>query len=223
MDIRETLRPESVDATDCVICSDGGCSHAGKSATACIVFHSSGRGRVKLAAYLGDATSYEAEVFGGLLGLSYLKALNSGQVSKVVWCSDHEGIVSCANGAASNWATKGWINSAGRGIASQGMWKEFLRLSEGLLVSGVVAADRLDLKAVRSCHRACKWVQKIGEKKLKESGEGELGTRVNANSPWFLFDGRTTLCALRAGVECNNSLATLFQSSAFLSSFAHLG
>lgn len=183
---------------DFIICSDGGSGPDGTGAAAAIV-RLPGRPAKKLVALLGESSSYEAELAGGLLGLSWaVRQLELEQRDgSAVWFCDHLAI--CRKAAAITANSDPFSRVADPAGAE--LWNIFAGLSSRIPITArspkfgewlpKVMADH------QRCDRVCRWIYSTGKMQLDQFGPGPIGMTAKhaPAAAWELSDLRSGAAA----------------------------
>lgn len=191
---------------DYTIISDGGVQNNRPAACASIIRAHNSRTRVKLVALLGETSPFEAELTGGLLGLSFIRYSNPSEKSlRVCWLSDHQPIVL----AAAESGSETLVAADASNQKYPAWWSIFRSLNANVELQTTHVYGHSGHRDNEACDRACRWVISRGERLLLNFGEVPLG-REAARSPaqaWQLLDLRQLVILVRSQASTEDVLA----------------
>lgn len=198
---------EQLEAT---IISDGAASVEGEGGSACIITGFGAIPRMKLMCYLGAADSVEAELFGALLGLSFVHACPL-EPRIIHWFCDNRSLVDGAMRQLPLWQQSGWRLSGGGSVRHQALWEVFIALRAPYRVEARHVQRDGPNRDHRACDRASRWAQRSGLKLLAKGGERRVG-RLAERAPddaWLLLDAVALLNGIRGRRPAQDCAAEL--------------
>ena len=186
------------------IISDGSFGTSGEAGCACLV-HDGSSGK-KINADLGELSSSDAELLGGLLGLSYIlhQTVESAEKISVHW--------SCDSKTTIEGAQRVLQQNANRSRQASDFWLAFEYFANYFALSCSHLASKEGNRRQRACDKASRWAQKSGKRLLDEQGAGLIG-RIAAYRPedaWCLVDGRLLIAELREKTFTGETLQLSF-------------
>lgn len=177
--------------------SDGGSQQSG-AACACVIRMP--QRNYKFVGYLGSATNVEAEIMGGLLGLSALYNLAcQNNKLRVIWHCDNKTVLDIASTHLTKWIKQGWQTNAKEAAKHQGLWRSYLQLVAPFDISYQHVFSHQHVRFNEACDRACRWAIATAESKLQKNGNCHIGKNSihNPAQAWYLLDLRDQLSQLR--------------------------
>lgn len=188
--------------------TDGGGNQLTDISCSCMIYPDDNSWQMYIAAYLGKGTNNEAEVMGGLLGISAVQALKKvlkKEEATVTWVSDSEYALHSATIYAPSWRDNNWITkSSGEPPKNCGLWKAFLFLKEGItLIPRHTEGHKEDLHN-NVCDNSCTWVRKEapthfqrGVSSFKTNIYYKKRKSILHEADWVVLNGETWLNSLR--------------------------
>jgi len=145
--------------------------------------------RLRVVLPLGGATNNEAEILGGLAGLTLIKDFDSD--AQVHWYSDSEYTLKSATQYIKNWQVNGWRTSARQAVKNMGLWKTYLFVSKQLQISANHVRGHSGHPENEECDGVCTQVQ--GLQLVREGIFLEPTTKTKDGHEWKILDGRKLL------------------------------
>lgn len=182
--------------------SDGGGERDSAAGGACIVRDASNGTEIRLALYLGGGTNNEGEISAGLLGFSFLRALEAAervQIGRVHWVCDSEYVLKSASQYITAWQKNGWKTAARKPVKNQGLWRAYLVLADDLPIDVEHVRGHTGHPENEACDVATTWLQQHGPSYLAQGGEGsavDVGSGALERN-WIVLDGRGFIEAVR--------------------------
>lgn len=153
-----------------------------RSACASYIYSDDGKVIQKLVGFLGHTSDEEAELMGGLLGLSYVKAILP-QSSTITWLTDRKTLAESAEKVKEQ-----------RHAPKSFYWEMFLAVveQEKTKVEHLGKDSKKDYKKLIACDRACTWIIEKGDSLLVEDASVSLGRNktLAKEHAWNLLDLR---------------------------------
>ena len=153
----------------------------------------------KLVAFLGNASDAEAELWGGIMGFSFIHNLIGAGKAIVTWHCDNKVVLETATKHLPVWRSNSWQTNAKEPVKNRRLWQTYLELTTNLeIIPNYIPAHK-GHKQNEACDRACRWMIKSGEKLLATNGPGPIGQNktLAPEQAWHLIDARPQLSALR--------------------------
>lgn len=171
-----------------------------RSACASYIYSDDGKVIQKLVGFLGHSSDEEAELMGGVLGLSYVKALFP-QCSKITWLTDRKTLASSAEKVKEQ-----------RQVPKSFYWEMFLAVveHEKTSIEHLSKENKKDYKKLIACDRACTWIIEKGDSLLVENASVFLGRNATLakEHAWNLLDLRAFMDKSISASECVSKLST---------------
>jgi ribonuclease HI len=145
--------------------------------------------RLRVVLPLGGATNNEAEILGGLAGLTIINALKPD--SHVQWFSDSEYTLKSATQYIKNWQTNGWKTSARQAVKNLGLWKIYLEVSRTLDITPSHVKGHSGHPENEECDSICTQLQGLQLSGPQIFSEGTA--RAKDGHIWHILDGRPLL------------------------------
>lgn len=176
--------------------TDGGSRVVSKgivsAASACRIRCNETQHLTKIVAYLGEASSFEAELCAGIFGLEAILGKGAdGDSIRVRWITDFEPFVLALTDVSGARGTR-------RVPACLHAFRERVQLEVIHLSDSKRKAEH------QSCDRACCWILRRGKAFLDQWGAGPVGNEhvIKQGLAWNLIDGRVRLANLRNELSC---------------------
>ncbi len=183
--------------------TDGGSNKDRTAASAAIIQVPQSHLRMHLAAFLGEGTNNEAEIFAGLLGfyaINQFKLFNPKLATvEVVWTGDSEYVLKSATQYIKQWQQNGWKTSQRQAVKNVGMWKEYLNLSSTLKIVPNHVRGHTGHPENEACDVVCNWVKSNASSYFLGKSEGiRMLDDDTGRNPWLLLDAREIIQKLRS-------------------------
>lgn len=185
------------------IYSDGGAELNVSGGSACIIEDNKSKNRIRIAAFIGPATNNEAEIVASLLGFSFLQA-SKFKTHNVHWVCDSQYVLNSACQFIFNWQKNGWKTASKSPVKNQGLWRAYLRLSQGCKITPEHVRGHTGHEENEICDQAATWVRDKGPRLINgdDSRAAVMVSEVD-NNPWLVINATSFLRQLRQDEPAN--------------------
>ncbi len=175
--------------------SDGSVSSLGIGGCACRVSIASSGDPLKIMAILGEVTTTQAELLGGVLGLAVLRVRKKEETLVAKWSCDCKTVIDSANRLKNELdepVVELQTDLVGQSSGLEATWKLYQHASNKIEVIPVWSGEPQSLIDVDVVDKASRWASVDGEKLLRKWGEGPVGRLkyLNPTTAWVLVDLR---------------------------------
>ncbi len=177
--------------------TDGSADAESQSAGAAFIVQNSDRRiRIKGNAFLGPASSVEAEMIAGVLGVVMVRRIcELGYVSqpfRLVWLLDHQPTIDALHNQLSTWKARDWQGLKRTGPRHLALWRLLDEALSDISCTARHVGTEGDISAHTACDRASRWARKSAKRLLaQETGApvGRMGEHQTENA-WRFLDAR---------------------------------
>ncbi len=171
--------------------TDGSVSANKNASAACIVKEINLKTRLKVVGLINQCPPSEAELLGGILGLTIITQLCP-KGAQVEWHCDNLPVLQGATVYLEKWQKHNWTKNDNSKVNSKLLWETFTILTKDIDLRAEHSPGHSGIPENETCDKACRWVSQDGEKLLKKFGESRIGRQaiLNPQQAWTLFDLR---------------------------------
>jgi ribonuclease HI len=194
--------------------TDGSADAQSESAGAAFILTSPDREiRIKVNTFLGAASSVEAEMIAGFLGITMACRVSDLGFASVpmplLWQLDHQPTILGFNKQLSIWRERGWGSLTRSGPKNLALWQLLDRSTAELSITAEHVGDGGDISSHTACDRSSRWARTSADRLLSVDGGAAVGrlSEYQPENAWRFLDGRGLMEAARDCARVSEALS----------------